>query len=133
MTPARFPTPDRSRLVPNFVKTPDNEMLDIGWAEGVMSDGRAWRMECWAESQATFVNFFFSSVGMEEFGKDQFRGLLSREGRVEFSDSDPYSGSPAPLTDDSGNPMWCVFVLVGDEELHSSPTPELIPYSRSGQ
>jgi hypothetical protein len=49
--------------IPNIEKNPENDVLDIGWAEGNLSDGWPYRMECWAgflekEGLVAFYNWF---------------------------------------------------------------------------
>ena len=52
-----YPKPNRSDQKQNFVKTADDEALDIGWNEGFLSDGRPYRVECWAENHITMLTF----------------------------------------------------------------------------
>jgi len=61
----RFPTPDRSDLPRNFVKTADNDTLDIGWDEGVLRDGRPDVVEARCQDQVAMLTFFWSTDGME--------------------------------------------------------------------
>ena len=56
----KYPRPDRSGYHPNFHKTPENECLDLGWADGQFSDGRPFRMEVWAMDGMTGLTYFFS-------------------------------------------------------------------------
>lgn len=44
-----FDTPDRSDLVPNFRPTDENDVVDVGWCNGVLSDGRPYRAEYWEQ------------------------------------------------------------------------------------
>lgn len=40
-----YPKPNRSDFKPNLKRTHKNDVLDIGWNEGVLSDGRPYRRE----------------------------------------------------------------------------------------
>ena len=107
-----FPKPDRSNYTPRRTKSPDDPSFDIGWDEGLMSDGRPYRVECWAEEQMTCLTYFFSTRGLETYSNKQFAELLQREGLVDFLDGQPRV-SALPLTDAAGNDMWSVSVVVG--------------------
>ena len=111
----RSPRPERSTFKPNFHKSDENPALDIGWAEGTLKDGRPYRAECWAEDGVTSLTLFFSTIGIEEFTDADFAALLEAEGLMQFTGERRYVAA-APLTDSSGNGMWSVNVVVGDDE-----------------
>lgn len=111
----RYPRPDRSTFKPNFHKSDENPALDIGWAEGTLKDGRPYRAECWAEDGVTSLTLFFSTIGCESFTDADFAELLEAEGLMQFTGERRYVAA-APLTDSSGNEMWSVNVVVGDDE-----------------
>lgn len=127
---SNFPKPDRSNFTPNFSKTPENDVIDLGWNEGTLSDGRPYRFECWCQDQLTCVTFFVSSVGLEHLDRTGIQKLLEREQLVHFLSDERYA-SARPLVDPSGNPMLSINVVVGDdEETFTSGGPILIPYNR---
>ncbi len=78
------PKPDRSDQRPNFRKTEDHPAIDIGWNEGVLSDGRPYRAECWAEEQVTSLAVFFSAAGIKDLTNADALALLEREGLVTY-------------------------------------------------
>src|SRR5688572_70832 len=106
-----FPKPDRSNYKPNFHKTPDKDSLDIGWNEGVLSDGRPYRAEAWCQDQTNFLTYFFSTSGMEQFMRNQLIELLEREGLVRFVSQQRYVGAGI-LTDASGNEIFSLTVTL---------------------
>jgi hypothetical protein len=110
-----YPKPDRSNFIPNFRKTEEHPALDIGWDEGRLSDGRPYRVECWAEDQATSLTYFFSTAGLETLNDVQCVELLEREGLVRWL-TGFRSASAMPFTDAAGNSMWSVNLVVGDDE-----------------
>lgn len=114
-TTAKFKKPDRSNHRPNFEKTAGNDVVDPGWNEGFLSDGRPYRVECWCQDQVTSLTFFFSTAGLENISNSQFADMLMSEGLLKFL-SDRRFVAAAPFTDASGNDMWSVNVVVGDEE-----------------
>ena len=110
-----YPRPDRSAFKPNFHKSDDNPALDIGWAEGTLKDGRPYRAECWAEDGLTSLTFFLSRIGLETLSDADFAALLEAEGLLRFTGEKRYVAA-GPLIDSSGNEMWSVNVVVGDDE-----------------
>lgn len=126
-----YPKPDRSSHRPNFAKTVENDTIDIGWAEGTLSDGRPYRVECWAQDQVTCVQCYFSSDGLEELDRSGLQQFLEREGLVRFLSDHRYADGRW-VSDASGNSMWEVNVVVGDEdELYAEADIPLKPYPRS--
>jgi hypothetical protein len=112
---AQYPKPDRSDFTPNFNKTEDNDVLDFGWAEGVLSDGRPYRLECWCQDQVTSETFFISSVGLEDLDEAGVVALLEREKLVHFTSTKRYVGVK-PFRDASGNALLSINIVVGDED-----------------
>jgi len=98
------------------------------WAEGVFSDGRAFRIECWAQDQITYLQCFFSSVGLEELDQSDLQQFLERECLIVFV-SDKRFASGRLTSDASENSMWEVNVVIGDEdELYAESDVPLKPY-----
>jgi hypothetical protein len=125
-----YPAPYRSGHRPNFVKTPENDILDLCWAEGVLSDGRPFRAECWCQDQVTMLTFFVSTTGLEAASQEELADLLVREGLVQFASGQRYVDSSKWL-DDAGNEMWSINVVVGDEDsTFVSNSVSLYPYNR---
>ena len=110
-----YPRPDRSSFTPNFRKSAEHPALDVGWAEGTLKDGRPYRAECWAEDGLTSLTFFFSTIGLEKLTDADFAALLETEGLLHFTGAERYVAA-RPLTDSSGNDMWSVNVVVGDDQ-----------------
>jgi hypothetical protein len=109
------PRPDRSDYTPTRAKTAEDPSLDIGWDEGFLTDGRPYRVECWAEEGVTMLTYFFSTRGLETYSSEQFASFLEAESLVQFLDGRRYV-SAMPITDAAGNRMWSVNVVVGDED-----------------
>ena len=126
----RYPIPDRSNFTPNFSKTPENDVLDIGWAEGFLSDGRPYRLECWAQDQVTMVTIFVSRMGLEDLGTEAVQELLEREDLAHFRSSRRYA-STRSFRDGSGQDLLSINVVIGDdEETFVSGGPPLRPYPK---
>ena len=108
--------PDRSDITPNFTKSAENPALDLGWNEGLLSDGRPYRMESWAEDQVSSVTFFISTSGLENYSNAQFADLLEREQLLRYRSGGRRSAYAMPCTDASGNSLWSVNVVIGDDD-----------------
>lgn len=126
------PKPDRSTYKVNRVKTEENDQIDIGWNEGVLSDGRPYRIELWAQDQITSVTVFLSTEGIETYSNQQFVELLEKEHIVWWSPGATKSAYGLPLEDSSGNPMWSINVVIGADGGPSiADTVPILPYSRT--
>jgi hypothetical protein len=123
-----YPEPDRSDYAPNFTKTDENPVVDVGWAKGVLSDDRPFRAECWAQDGATYLTLFFSRLGLEAATREAIEVLLEGEGLLRFT------GESRPVTielfrDAAGNDLLMTTVVIGTEEgVTVEDTLSLLPY-----
>lgn len=90
-------------------------VTEIGWSEGVLSDGRPFRAEMWAEDGMSCLTFFFSSRGLDAAAKEEIADLLEREGLVRWRRPPRYLGL-GRVVDDAGHEMFSATVVVGDDE-----------------
>jgi hypothetical protein len=114
----KYPLPDRSGYTPNFEKTPENEVLDIAWQEGLLKDGRPFRGELWVQEHISSVTFFFSTAGLEKYTREDFIRMVQEENLQTFrsvSDDQRFLHAQK-IVDYSGNEMWSINVIVGDED-----------------
>ncbi len=118
-----YPAIDKSDFKPNFSKQDSNDQIDLGWGEGVFSDGRPYRIEFWAQYQLSMLTYFFSSIDMEKLSPAEIKKYLMDEHVVSFDDdaynSAGYEGinmSSEKFIDKSGNQMWAVNILLGIED-----------------
>ena len=110
-----FPKPDRSDYSPNFKKKEENDTVDIGWAEGVMADGRPYRAECWAQDQMTCLSIMFASEGFEGATTNDILDFLEIQKIVGFR-GEKRPIAVRPFKDARGNDLLLVNLVVGDEE-----------------
>ena len=111
----KFPIPDRTSQPVRSMKDEDG-MIDIGWCEGVLSDGRAFRAELWAQDQVSSLTLFFSAIGLETLEQDAMKHFVEKEGLVTFKKSGPTYCQALLFRDDGGNQVWSVNIVVGDED-----------------
>ncbi|MDD4081068.1 MAG: hypothetical protein PHP02_06610 [Eubacteriales bacterium] len=99
----------------NFRKSREeaNGQLDIGWTEGVLGDGRPYRLECWAQDQITMVTVFISVLGLEGMTNDGFARLLEEEGLYRAYGKKYVEGRQ--FTDQAGQAFWSINAVIGDE------------------
>ena len=79
----KFPIPDRSKQPVRAAKDEDG-VIDIGWCDGALSDGRAFRAEMWAQDQISMLTIFFSALNMDEMDEDAVQKFVQEEGLVSF-------------------------------------------------
>ena len=73
---------DRSDFVPNFDGRAGDEPIDVGWAEGVLADGRPYHLECWSLAGSTGVTVFMADAGLEDFEASHVNALLESSGLI---------------------------------------------------
>lgn len=110
----KYPSIDRTNYQVCKVKNGDG-ILDIGWTEGRLTDGRPYRAELWAQDQVTVLTVFFSALGLEDFDTAALSSLIETHGVVSFG------SLIAPISvslfqDGKENTFWSVNIAVGDEE-----------------
>jgi len=110
----RYPVPSRARRSIRFEKDEDG-IIDVGWCEGVLADGRVFRGEMWAQDQVSVLTFFFSVDGLEELDAAGVRDIVERERLVTFPESGPTYCDAAVFVDDAERRLWSVNIVVGDD------------------
>lgn len=58
----------------------NDEEINIGYAEGILSDKRPYRLECWSTYGITIITIFISILGIETYDKTQILDYLEKEG-----------------------------------------------------
>jgi len=128
----KFPIPSRAGIPVRFEKDADG-VIDVGWCEGVLTDGRAFRGEMWAQDQVSVLTFFFSVIDLEQLDAAAIRSLVEREALVAFREAGPTYCDGVVFVDGAGRRLWSVNVVVGDEdETYIVGSVPFFPYSRSG-
>jgi hypothetical protein len=127
----RFPIPDRSNQPVRAEKDEDG-VLDIGWCDGVLSDGRPFRAEMWAQDQVSCLTIFFSTIEIEDFDDNAMQAFVENERLVSFKGERQYCTS-AKWLDDAGIELWSVNIVVGDDEnTFTDQSIPIFPYSKQG-
>lgn len=111
-----YPVPDRPNIKRNFKKTPENDQIDLGWQEGVLSDGRPYRGEFWTWDDVSSLTFFMSARGLESASNQELGELLEREGLLKFKSPDGRYVAAKRIVDASGNDLWSINVVLCDSD-----------------
>ena len=114
MKTTKYPAPDRSKFIPLKEKD-ESGTLDIGWNEGVTTDGRPYRAEMWAFDGVSMVTIFISSKGMQNLSKEELVEYLEKQGLVKYFGEKKLLRCEL-VKDDAGKPMWSLNITIGDEE-----------------
>jgi hypothetical protein len=128
----RFPIPDRSDQTIRMKKD-EAGVIDIGWCDGVLSDGRPFRVEMWAQDGVDMLTIFFSTAGLDQCDDDALQQLVAREELVSFADGPRYC-SARKFVDKAGSELWSVNIVVGaDQQTFLTGSVPIFPYSRCGE
>ncbi len=127
-----FPVPDRTKQPVNRTKDADG-VIDVGWCEGVLSDGRPFRAEIWAQGGISMLTFFFSARGIEGLSADALVERLVAENLLGFRAGARRSTTVRPFNDGAAD-LWSVNVVVGDEDgTFLAVSPPVFAYSADGR
>jgi hypothetical protein len=123
MAEIKYPSVDRSDFEPNFEKREMDDQIDIGFAEGRFNDGRPFRAESWSANQVKYLTYYFPSIDIKDFSTIDLKQYLKSVHKIEFDDDNfqvgGYAGtniSAKRMLDASGNPIWEVTIVFGDEK-----------------
>jgi hypothetical protein len=126
-----IPLIDRSDFSPSFTKTAENEVIDVGYAEGKLSNGCPYRLECWAQNQITSITVFVSVAGIEEKEPAAILDRLKREGLFKRLGK-RQSGYVQLIEDPKGRPFYSVNLVIGiEDELENDSKIPLKSYKRA--
>ncbi len=129
----KFPIPNRTKQ-PIRHKKDEDGVVDVGWCEGLLSDGRAFRIEMWAQDNISMLTVFFSIVGLEHLEEDAMKNFLEEERLFIFNKNGPAFWATNLWLDDGGNQLWSVNVVVGDDDAsHINSSVPIFPYSTLGK
>lgn len=81
------------------------------------------------------LTVFFSTVNMNELDQDAIRQFVQKEELVSFAENvEPKYCSAAKFTDDAGNQLWSVNIVVGEEEnTYITNSISIFPFSKIGE
>ena len=106
----KYIEPDRSEYIVSAQEPDDDGVLDLGFAKGVFSDGRPYKIECWCMDEIVMATVLFDEALMTAWKRADFTLLLELEELFKFN------GKPlvqaARMKDDAGRGIWAVNVML---------------------
>ena len=126
-----YPQVDRSDLVPNFDGRAGDDMVDVGWAEGQLNDGRPYRIECWSLAGTTGVTQLMAEEGPAPGGPLEVDALL--EASSVITNFAPQETTLHRFVDPSGTSCLSLSYVIAneDDEFFAEAHAPLRPYTRS--
>lgn len=108
----------------------DQKVHNIGYAEGILIDGRPYRLECWAQDQITCITIFISAIGIENLASDEVMNYLEAEGLYKRI-VNTNKGSARKFMDDKANIFWSANLVIGsDEGMYADSLIPLKPFKK---
>lgn len=126
-----FPKPDRSNFQPNSYKDDDWPERDFGWQEGMLPDGRPFRVEAWERDGISMLTYFVPAEGLDLSAKEAAIRFVEETGLCHFL-GEKRSCSTTKIKDASGNDMWSINVVLGErDEFYIGGFPRMQGYGQS--
>ena len=110
----KFAAPCRVNYVPSPYEPDEDGVMDVGYKNGVMSDGRPFRLECWRMDEMLMLTVLFSSEGLTAYKRVDMPLLLEGEDILRFVGEGKPRLQAAQSTDDVGQSMWALNLMLAD-------------------
>lgn len=129
----KFITPTRIDYEASPLEPGEDGVRDIGYAVGVLSDGRPYRVECWCMEDLVMATIMFSRKGLETWDRANMILLSEFESLVKFVEKTPRLQA-AKTTDDADNEVWAINVMLRkDNHIYAELCMDLKAYIVQGQ
>ncbi|MDY2636883.1 MAG: hypothetical protein SOV56_02960 [Phascolarctobacterium sp.] len=110
----KFTAPCRVDYVPSPYEPNEEGVMDVGYKNGVMSDGRPYRLECWRMDELLMLTVLFSNQGLTGYKRADMPLLLEGEEILRFVGAGKPRLQAAQTTDDVGQSMWAINLMLAD-------------------
>lgn len=110
----KFNAPCRVDYVPSPYEPDEDGVLDVGYKNGQLSDGRAYRLECWRMDEMLMLTVLFSNQGLTGYKREDMPLLLEGEQILRFMGTSKPRLQAAQTTDDVGQSMWALNLMLAD-------------------
>ena len=110
----KFTAPCRVDYVPSPYEPNEDGVMDVGYKNGVMSDGRPYRLECWRMDELLMLTVLFSNQGLTGYKRADMPLLLEGEEILRFVGAGKPRLQAAQTTDDVGQSMWAINLMLAD-------------------
>lgn len=124
----KFPVPCRVDYVPSPYEPDEDGVQDVGYYNGRLSDGRAYRLECWRMDDMLMLTVMFSDLCLDGYRREDMPLLLEAEEIVRFT-GEGRKLQAARTEDDSGQNVWAINLLLANKKgTYAEIVPELTRY-----
>lgn len=108
-------TPRRVDYTPSPLEPDDDGVQDVGYRVGKLSDGRAYRLECWRMDDMLMVTIMFADTALSTYKKADMLLLVESEELVHFT-GEKKSLQAAMTEDDAGNKVWALNIMLANHK-----------------
>lgn len=124
----KFPVPCRVDYVPSPYEPDEDGVQDVGYYNGRLSDGRAYRLECWRMDDMLMLTVMFSDLCLDGYRREDMPLLLEAEEIVRFTGKGRKLQA-ARTEDDRGQKVWAINLLLANKKgTYAEIVPELTRY-----
>ena len=124
----KFPVPCRMDYVPSPYEPDEDGVQDVGYYNGRLSDGRAYRLECWRMDDMLMLTVMFSDLCLDGYRREDMPLLLEAEEIVRFT-GESRKLQAARTEDDRGQNVWAINLLLANKKgTYAEIVPELTRY-----
>lgn len=111
----KYPVPCRVDYVPSPYEPDEDGVQDVGYKTGKLSDGRAYRLECWRMDDMLMLTMMFSDLALEAYKRPDMPLLLEGEGILRFL-GENYKLQAARTQDDRGQQVWALNIMLANKK-----------------
>lgn len=124
----KFPVPCRVDYVPSPYEPDEDGVQDVGYLNGQLSDGRAYRLECWRMDDMLMLTVMFSDLCLAAYKREDMSLLLEAEKIVRFT-GEGRKLQAARTVDDREQAVWAINLMLANKKgTYAEIIPELNRY-----
>lgn len=124
----KFPVPCRVDYVPSPYEPDEDGVQDVGYVNGRLSDGRAYRLECWRMDDMLMLTVMFSDLCLVGYKREDMSLLLEAEDIVRFT-GEGRKLQAARTVDDREQAVWAINLMLANKKgTYAEIIPELHRY-----
>lgn len=124
----KFSVPCRVDYVPSPYEPDEDGVQDVGYLNGKLSDGRAYRLECWRMDDMLMLTVMFSDLCLAGYKREDMSLLLEAEDIVRFT-GDSHKLQATRTEDDREQAVWAINLMLANKKgTYAEIIPELNRY-----
>lgn len=110
-----FPVPCRIDYVPSPYEPDEDGVMDVGYCCGRLSDGRAYRLECWRMDDMLMATVMFSDIGLSAYTRQDMYCLVEAEELFKFT-AEKRPMQCTRTEDDAGTAVWALNMMLANNK-----------------